>query len=133
MPQWSRPRIGRMTQRLMPEEGADQLAAMEPAEDRPDDHGPRGRVYRGRHAAMEPAEDRPDDMPARPGARRGKKGAAMEPAEDRPDDLTVPPLPVLTTCMPQWSRPRIGRMTSPPTPSPPSTPGRNGAGRGSAG
>ncbi len=60
-------------------------AAMEPAEDRPDD----SREIRGMHAtgpaAMEPAEDRPDDDDVGH-CRKDEHNAAMEPAEDRPDD-----------------------------------------------
>ncbi len=38
-PQWSRPRIGRMTLSENRESVGDSRAAMEPAEDRPDDRG----------------------------------------------------------------------------------------------
>ncbi len=65
---------------------------------------------------MEPAEYRPDDEG--PDAAPHKVTiAAMEPAEYRPDDGGM----VLTSVpefAPQWSRPSIGRMTSPPVPAP---------------
>ncbi len=67
------------------------------------------RPFARRGAAMEPAEDRPDDQRAVPGGDR-HGDAAMEPAEDRPDDPSGLPGP-LAARMPQWSRPRIGRMT----------------------
>ncbi len=59
---------------------------------------------------MEPAEDRPDD---RESSDRSPldRCAAMEPAEDRPDDKPAPPAPEKKR-RPQWSRPRIGRMTA---------------------
>jgi hypothetical protein len=59
---------------------------------------------------MEPTGDQPDDDAEEP-HRDALALAAMEPAENRPDDT---PIDVGTTgtSPPQWSRPRIGRMTS---------------------
>ncbi len=84
-PQWSRPRIGRMTTH------------------------PLARSFRRRGAAMEPAEDRPDDSPC-PASAAMTAIAAMEPAEDRPDDAASV-FRSTNRGQPQWSRPRIGRMT----------------------
>ncbi len=88
----------------------------------------------------------------------GNAYAAMEPAEDRPDDGSGVCLSRKGNRRPQWSRPRIGRMTrqrlrhrdrggraamepaedrpdDPPrhVPAYPGSGSRNGAGRGSAG
>src|SRR5579875_1751020 len=84
-PQWSRPSIGRMTT-LMRYGGIFYLLA-----------------------AMEPAEYRPDDGTQEADSRRGRS-AAMEPAEYRPDD-EASKLTAFTQIPPQWSRPSIGRMT----------------------
>ncbi|SRR5579875_782726 len=84
-------------------------------------------------AAMEPTEDRPDDV-ALTRYANDIKMAAMEPAEDRPDDVNVSTRMYAELIVPQWSRPRIGRMTcTPGLPSAWQPSRRNGAGRGSAG
>ena len=85
---------------------------MEPTKNRPDDGAADGdsllHVFR---AAMEPTEDRPDDQ--RLGLALAEVGpAAMEPAKDRPDDVSRDLIREAWGIQPQWSRPRIGRMTS---------------------
>src|SRR5579875_1686015 len=69
--------------------GPRHLAAMEPAEYRPDDRLHRLHQQLELAAAMEPAEYRPDDRRPRRAAPGGA-AAAMEPAEYRPDDAAGP-------------------------------------------
>src|SRR5579875_301371 len=85
-------------------------AAMEPAEYRPDDDAPRTQESSHGNAAMEPAEYRPDDLLNTSIATEDGVYAAMEPAEYRPDDISVTS-PAGVARRPQWSRPSIGRMT----------------------
>src|SRR5579875_2560620 len=84
---------------------------MEPAEYRPDDFSPIITVVSPQVAAMEPAEYRPDD------AMRQEKWQTKEgePQWSRPSigRMTSPRSSWWLTCAsPQWSRPSIGRMTS---------------------
>ncbi|SRR5579875_636784 len=55
-PQWSRPRIGRMTRVLLCTASRKQAAAMEPAEDRPDDMNA---FAAAKQAGMQPQWSRP--------------------------------------------------------------------------
>src|SRR5579875_1855209 len=108
------------------------LAAMEPAEYRPDDVKTGQRRSCGQRAAMEPAEYRPDDAP------RGASSALSwnGPQWSRPSigRMTGELYPRKEDrCPPQWSRPSIGRMTSPGSCGCGAGSGRNGAGRVSAG
>ncbi len=106
LPQWSRPMNGRMTRPSR--DGEPQVLA----------------------AAMEPADERPDDRPGPQWAIVDAFDAAMEPADERPDDLLAKPPSAMET-VPQWSRPMNGRMTRPHRRpgSRTGTPRRNGAGR----
>jgi hypothetical protein len=85
LPQWSRPRTGRTT-----------------------DHDQR-RAGVGDRAAMKPAVPRPDDSRQLLGVQ-DHAAAAMEPTAVRPDALAFI-APPIGAHMPQWSRPRNGRMT----------------------
>ena len=60
-------------------------------------------------AAMEPADERPDDREAVYEVDSTVR-AAMEPADERPDDPQGP-VGSSTGIVPQWSRPMNGRMT----------------------
>ncbi len=111
-PQWSRPMNGRMTARPGLGVGRPRAAAMEPADERPDDRrsptpwcstGPVPQWSRPMNGRMtlQGNRDRHFD----------RDGAAMEPADERPDDS-----PRSTAAdwavAPQWSRPMNGRMTA---------------------
>ena len=74
-----------MTRPVQVTRRVDGIAAMKPAEDRPDDLQQLRPHQLGDQAAMEPAEDRPDDAVMRVVAGPGGV-AAIEPAEDRRDD-----------------------------------------------
>src|SRR5580698_4546321 len=108
-PHWSRPMNNRMTAKVRDRHLIACKAAMEPADDRPDDLDDAVLEPARRQAAMEPADDRPDDQRHRP-LRVRQRQAAMEPADDRPDDAAMNSL-VRRRVSPQWSRPMIGRMT----------------------
>ncbi len=111
-PQWSRPMNGRMTHCGCLSPPVRYRAAMEPADERPDD--PDGTGY------CQPPETKPQwsrpmngRMTGRPG-RQGQRsgGAAMEPADERPDDLPLDQVRANDYNPPQWSRPMNGRMTA---------------------